>query len=201
MVMKLAQKLKDDCTVKPKKKELMKKLFRYMKDGRILLNLIATVNVLELISKYQKWGQREKASAFERKMAIRKLRQKMKSLTSDEKVKKLMGEEFGFINFKTGFAKIGDLNEKISHLAGMTERKIVARIVKRQTEMGTEFLKIKMQIHVNEDPKFLSDLSNIFDIRLWKMTEFESDHFEGVLEAMKDKMKKEDAKQLYEDLS
>ena len=69
----------------------------------------------------------------------------------------------------------------------MTERKIVARIVKRQNEMGTEFLKIKMQIHVNEDPKFLSDLSNIFDIRLRKMTEFESDHFEGVLEAMKDK--------------
>ena len=125
----------------------------------------------------------------------------MKSLTSDEKVKKLMGEELGFINFKTGFAKIGDLNEKISHLAGMTERKIVARIVKRQTEMGTEFLKIKTHIHVNEDPKFLSDLSNIFDIRLWKMTEFESDHFEGVLEAMKDKMKKEDSKQFYEDLN
>ena len=83
----------------------------------------------------------------------------------------------------------------------MTERKIVARIVKRQNEMGTEFLKIKMQIHVNEDPKFLSDLSDIFDIRLWKMTEFESDHFEGVLEAMKDKMKKEDSKQFYEDLS
>ena len=54
MVMKLAQKLKDDCTVKPKKKELMRKLFRYMKDGRIILNLIATVNVLELISAYQK---------------------------------------------------------------------------------------------------------------------------------------------------
>ena len=68
-------------------------------------------------------------------MEIRKLRQKMQSLTSDEKVRKLMGDEFKFINFYAGFAKISDLNEKISHLARMIERKIVARILKRQSEM------------------------------------------------------------------
>ena len=68
-------------------------------------------------------------------MAIRKLHQKMQSLKSDEKVKKLMVNEFEFINFNTGFATIGNLNEKISHLAGMTERKIVARILRRQREM------------------------------------------------------------------
>ena len=39
---------------------------------------------------------------------------------SDETVKKLMVNEFEFINFKTGFATIGNLNEKISHLEGMT---------------------------------------------------------------------------------
>ena len=81
----------------------------------------------------------------------------------------------------------------------MTEKQIV-RIVKRQIEMGTQFLQIKMELHANEDPAFLSDLSDIFDIRLWKMTEFENE-FEGMLTAMKDKLTKEDSILFYEDLN
>ena len=69
MLLKLAKRLKDDTTVAAKKKDMMKKLYKHMKDGRVLMNLMATINVLEIISDYQKWGQREKACAFERKMA------------------------------------------------------------------------------------------------------------------------------------
>ena len=54
MVMGLAKKLKNDSTVKPKKKAMMEKLFRHMTDGRILLNFIAAINVLKIISDYQK---------------------------------------------------------------------------------------------------------------------------------------------------
>ena len=38
LVIGLAKKLKNDSTVKPKKKAMMEKLFRHMTDGRILLN-------------------------------------------------------------------------------------------------------------------------------------------------------------------
>ena len=64
MVMGSAKKLKDDSTVKPKKRSMIDRLLKHMKDGRNIINLIATVNVLEIISDYQKWGQLEKASAF-----------------------------------------------------------------------------------------------------------------------------------------
>ena len=46
----LAKKLKNDSTVKPKKKAMMEKLFRLMTDGRILLDFIAAINVLKIIS-------------------------------------------------------------------------------------------------------------------------------------------------------
>ena len=87
MVMGLAKKLKDDSTVKPKKRSMMNRLFKHMKDGRNIINLIATVNVLAIISDYQKWGQLEKASAFERKIAVSKLKQKLKSLKEKHKAK------------------------------------------------------------------------------------------------------------------
>ena len=70
-----------------------------------------------------------------------------------------------FIHFNRGYAKIGDLNEKIYHLAGMTERKIVKRIIKQLTEMETQFLKIKMQLNVEEDTRLSSGLSATFDMR------------------------------------
>jgi len=86
MVLARAQKLKDDSTVKPKKRAMMSQLYMKIKDGRNIINLIATVNVLDIISEYQKWGQLDKASGFEQKSAVAKMR----SLNHTCKAKKIV---------------------------------------------------------------------------------------------------------------
>ena len=207
MVIGLAKKLKNDSTVKPKKKAMMETLFRHMTDGRILLNFMAAINVLKIISDYQKWGQREKASAFERKIAINRLETKFKSLSSKVRVENHINEYFDCLNFATGEMSIGTgenaLIQSISHLRSMTKRQLIARIVKRQQEMAAQFLNAKKTLHQNEDPPFLSDLSDLFDIRLWRMTAFESEEsqdFEEELNAMREKLDKESSVAFYSDL-
>ena len=119
---------------------MMETLFRHMTDGRILLNFMAAINVLKIISDYQKWGQREKASAFERKIAINRLETKFKSLSSKVRVENHINEYFDCLNFATGEMSIGTgenaLIQSISHLRSMTKRQLIARIVKRQQEIA-----------------------------------------------------------------
>ena len=67
------------------------------------------------------------------------------------------------------------LKEKIAYLQSMTTHMMVRRIVKRQTEMANQLFTAKKHLH-EEDPEFLSDLSDIFDVRLWKMTAFDVDN-------------------------
>ena len=58
-------------------------------------------------------------------------------------------------------------------------------------------------MHQQEHPPFLSDLSDLFDIRLWRMTAFESDKsqgFEEALNAMAEKLEKESSVAFYADL-
>ena len=95
------------------------------------------------------------------------------------------------------------LKQSISHLRSMTKRRLIDRIVKRQQEMAAQFLNAKKTLHQQEDPPFLSDLSDLFDIRLWRMTAFESDKsqgFEEALNAMAEKLKKENSVAFYADL-
>ena len=100
------------------------------------------------------------------------------SLNTKDKVVKMMKEHFEWIDFESGWMKIGQgdgddgLKEKIAYLQSMTTHMMVRRIVKRQTEMANQFLTAKKHLHEEEDPGFLSDLSDIFDVRLWKMTAF-----------------------------
>ena len=210
MVMKLAKRLKDDTTVAAKKKDMMKKLYKHMKDGRVLMNLMAAINVLEIISDYQKWGQREKACAFERKIAMMHLETEFASLNTKDKVVKMMKEHFEWIDFESGWMKIGQgdgddgLKEKIAYLQSMTTHMMVRRIVKRQTEMANQFLTAKKHLHEEEDPGFLSDLSDIFDLRLWKMTAFDVDNsiiFESEIQNMKEKLMGKTSLSFFNDLN
>ena len=73
-IVKVAMKLINDPNVKPKQKAKYSELVKKMKNFRNVINLIAVINVLAVIAAYQKWGQREKASAFERKGAVNKLK-------------------------------------------------------------------------------------------------------------------------------
>ena len=62
-------------------------------------------------------------------------------------------------------------------------------------------------MHAKEDPAFLDDLSDIFDIRLWNTVEFSpeansegDERFEKELDSMKRKLLAETSKKFYEDL-
>ena len=74
------------------------------------------------------------------------------------------------------------LKQSILHLRSMTKRRLIARIVKRQQEMAAQFLNAKKTLHRQEDTPFLSDLIDLFDIRLWRMTAFESDESQGFID-------------------
>ena len=68
------------------------------------------------------------------------------------------------------------------------------------------FLKEKKDLHAKEDPAFLDDLSDIFDIRLRNIVEFSpeansegDERFEKELDSMKRKLLAETSKKFYED--
>ena len=109
------------------------------------------------------------------------LKTELSSLNTKDKVVKMMKEHFEWIDFESGWMKIGQgdgddgLKEKIAYLQSMTTHMMVRRIVKRQTEMANQLFTAKKHLH-EEDPEFLSDLSDIFDVRLWKMTAFDVDN-------------------------
>ena len=114
---------------------MMNRLFKHMKDGRNIINLIATVNLLEIISDYQKWGQLEKASAFERKIAVSKLKQKLKSLKEKHKAKKIINDYFNFLDFGAKKVAVGSLDVKIGWLPN-SKNTLINKVVARQQKMG-----------------------------------------------------------------
>ena len=93
-------KLIQDPNVKEKQKAKYRELLKKMKDFRNVINLIAVINVFGIIADYQRWGQKEKASAFERKYARKLLRMKMKELDDRAKIEKIVEEKFSFIDFE-----------------------------------------------------------------------------------------------------
>ena len=88
-ILKLANELKDDSTVTAKLWKKLSKLVKRMKDGRNFRTLIAYVTIPKEISEYQKWGQLEKAPAFERKQEIEKLGRRIKILRDETRLKLL----------------------------------------------------------------------------------------------------------------
>ena len=55
-IVKVGIQLINNPNVKPKQKAKYSELVKKMKDFRNVINLIAVINVLEIISAYQKWG-------------------------------------------------------------------------------------------------------------------------------------------------
>ena len=72
-----------------------------------MINIIAVINVFGIIADHQRWGQKEKASAFERKYARKLLRMKMKELDDRAKIEKIIEEKFSFIDFEKNDEKCG----------------------------------------------------------------------------------------------
>ena len=88
------------------------------------LQVLIVINVLKEIAEYQVWGQREKASAFERKFARKELKRKLKDLQDKKELKKVVDEEFSFIDFEK--KKMKNCGESISFLAKSKEEFVKA---------------------------------------------------------------------------
>ena len=100
-----------------------------MKDFGNVINLIAVINVLEIIAIYQKWGQREKASAFERKVAINKLKNEIKNLDDRNKIEKIVDEKFAFVDFDKKMMR--NCGENFMHVP-KSKTKFIDSILKSQ---------------------------------------------------------------------
>ena len=125
-ILDVADELKDDSTVTPKLRAKLKKLVKRMKDGRNFRTMIAYVEVLKEISKYQKWGQLEKASAFERKYAIKSLEKSLKALEDELALKSRIDKYMEMVDLKTG--KLKNCKIKMSFMTTMTEKQMRVEI-------------------------------------------------------------------------
>ena len=129
--------------------------------------MIAYVTIFIEISEYQRWGQLEKASAFERKQEIEKLRKKIEILKDESRLKLLTDRYIEMVNLNT--EKLRNCKIKM-HYMKMTEVK----------DFGDEFLKAKREIHSAEDPDILEPLSDFFVMRNWNAASFDPEFHEEV---------------------
>jgi len=67
----------------------------------------------------QKWGQKEKACAFERKYARKILKRNLEKLNDKKKIEKVVEDEFAFIDFENKIMK--NCGEKIAFLPNSRE--------------------------------------------------------------------------------
>ena len=54
-----------------------------------------------------------------------------------------------------------------------SKREIIDTILKRQKDIASSFLKHKYAIHEEEDPEFLDEMSEVFDLRHWNVITFD----------------------------
>ena len=205
-ILKLANELKDDSTVTAKLRKKLSKLVKRMKDGRNFRTLIAYVTILKEISEYQKWGQLEKASAFERKQEIEKLGRRIEILRDETRLKLLTEKYIEMVDLNT--QKLKNCKIKMSYMK-MTQKQIRKDIKKKVKDFGDEFLKAKREIHAAEDPDILEPLSDFFDMRNWNAASFDPElhevdgHENGIKfkQEVKKMLKKlEEGKDFYADL-
>ena len=171
---------------------------------RNLINLVAVINVLEYIAKYQKWCQKEKASAFERKIARRNLKVGLGFLDDRKVVQQIIEEKFAFIDFETNQMK--NCEESFTYVC-KSKKEFIDQILKRQKTIADSFLKNKDAIHDAEDPKFLDAGSDVLDLRDWNLETFnpkstkntKNEAFEAEMHDMMKKLEK--CKKFYEDVN
>ena len=84
-----------------------------LKDSRNFLNVLSMITMLkETIAPYQKWGQKRRASAFERKFQMKKLKLKVDALKKAKKVGEGIAKHLEKINFgENEFKKIEGKNK------------------------------------------------------------------------------------------
>ena len=111
-----------------------------------------------------------------------KLQQKIRSLNDRRKAKKIVQQFFYFLDFNEKQVVVGSLKVKISWLSNSNVG-LIKTMMMWQLKIGRDFMSAKLELHRNQDPVFLADLIDVFDIRIWKVTKFEKgkEEFTGFL--------------------
>ena len=122
--------------------------------------MIACVVILKEIAKYQKWGQLEKASAFEKSYAIKNLEKRLEAL-KDENILQLKIEKY--------------ISMKIPMNRLKTENATRKDVIKKVGAFVDAFLKATRKIHAEEELEYLEPLTKFFDMRNWKTSAFEAE--------------------------
>ena len=61
---------------------------------------------------------------------------------------------------------------KFTHMS-KSKKEMIDTILKRQKDIARSFLNHKDSIHETEDPDFLDEMSEIFDLRNWNVAAFD----------------------------
>ena len=141
-----------------------------MKNMRNYMNLRVLIAFLEHVAKYQKWGQREKESAFERKRARKQLEINLKQLSDEKRIEKSVKQAFEKIDLKDKMMKNSGI--KVKFCPGKLSE-VVKKVRDTQMKMAKVFLKEKDDRHLNENHAVLDPLSDVFDIRNWSLVAFD----------------------------
>ena len=188
--MNLMLSLSVDTNIKAQKREDFTDLFEVMTDCRIYCNLLGIHDMLnKALSPYLLWSQKTLSNPFERKFAKQKMYGIMKNLEESNYVDEFIIQKLNLIDFEEKNWKRSGIPCKYCPKSLYDAIKMV---VSARTQLGKRFKIEKEKIHQNEDPIFLKgdlDLSDIFDVRLWKnvdfmcifkLTNFKSDLFKKI---------------------
>ena len=104
------------------------------------MNLRALIAFLEHVAEYQKWGQREKESAFERKRARKQLKINMKELSDEKRIEKSVKQAFEYIDLKNKMMKNSGI--KVTFCPGKLSD-VVKKVRDTKMKMAKVFLKEK----------------------------------------------------------
>ena len=115
---------------------------------------------------------------------------------NDRNVKCNWCQKVAFIDFEKN--RMMNCEEKFTHCCN-TKKQFIDEILNRQKQIAESFLKHKETIHEKEDPTFLNDISDLFDLRNWNLSAFrEEEIFQKELDEMMKKLEK--IKEFYQDL-
>ena len=172
-IMKLTQELKDDKSIKRDTRKKMKKIHNRTRDARTLINTIALNSLLKKgVSPYQTWGQTMKACAFERFHKKSSMYQTLEVMDTQKVLSKDVIHLLKNIDYDQ--KKWKKVNVDVSYIPESLEDAKL-KDLKARAEMSKKFRAAKERIHKENDPSFLKDLSQVFDMKNYASVEFESD--------------------------
>ena len=204
MTLTVTGRLKDDSSVKAKRRATFQQLYKKMRDMRNYMNLISLIAFLKIVADYQLWGQREKVSAFERKRARIHLKTQLDDLKDKKTAEKRVRDAFARIDLEEMMMKKSKI--KMTHCP-QSISEAITKVHNIQMKMAELFLAEKDERHQKEDHEVLNPLSDVFDIRNWSMRAFDisskenevDQAFDEYLLSVREKI--EAGKAFYEDLN